>query len=74
MPEIEGKEFLSYMLTSFPVPAFFIGPDQPGDAFQALDHFTGTGKIGFELSNSALERCQGIGGWYFWHTSIIGYQ
>jgi hypothetical protein len=55
------------MVTSFPVPAFFIAPDKPGDAFQALDHLTGSGKIGFELSNPTLERFQGIGGWYFTH-------
>jgi hypothetical protein len=56
MGEIVGKEFLSYMVTSFPVPAFFIAPDKPGDAFQALDHLTGSGQVGLELSNPALER------------------
>jgi hypothetical protein len=71
MGEIVGKEFFSYMLTSFPVPAFFIGPDKPGDAFQALDHVTGSGQIGFQLSNPTLERLQGIGGWYFWHTCFL---
>jgi hypothetical protein len=54
MGETVGKEFFSYMLTSFPVPAFFIGPDKSGDAFRALDHFTGSGQIGLELSNPSL--------------------
>ena len=48
------EELLSDMVTSFPVPAFFVGPDKPGDPFQALDHLTGSGKIGFQLGDPAL--------------------
>ena len=48
------KKLLSYMLTSFPVPAFLIGPDKPGNPFQAPDHLTGSGKIGLELGDPAL--------------------
>jgi hypothetical protein len=71
MGEIIIKEFLSYMLASFPVPSFFIGSDKPRDLLQALDHAVNHGEIGFELGNSALEPLQGECVWYFVHTSII---
>jgi hypothetical protein len=71
------------MLTSFPVPPFFIGPDKTGDAFQALDEVTGSPQIGLELGDPVLDfrECvlapaQGGNGllWYpdFVHTSVIG--
>ena len=37
MGQLVIKKLLSDMLTSFPAPPFFIGPDKPGDPFQALD-------------------------------------
>jgi hypothetical protein len=43
------------MLTSFPVPAFFIGPDKAGDAFQALDEVTGSRQIGLELGDAVFD-------------------
>ena len=49
------EELLFDMLTSFPVPAFFMGPDQPGDPFQALDGAADQTDIGFELSDPALD-------------------
>jgi hypothetical protein len=56
--QIKVEELLSDMVTSFPGPAFFIGPDKPGDAFQALDNLTGGGQIGFELGDPALDLLQ----------------
>ena len=55
MGQAEIEELLSDVLGAFPVPAFFIGSDKPGDAFQALDHLTGSGQISLELGNPALE-------------------
>jgi hypothetical protein len=74
--KIVVKELFPDMLAAFPVPPFFIGPDKPGDPFQALDGVTGSGQIGFELGDPVLERSQGAWlrrGVGFVHTSTIGF-